>query len=291
MKRNIILVAALAVLALWGLAVATDWGLAAYEVTVVDEFGNTSGSTLAVTVYAAGTSSAATVYSDSNKTAIGTTLDAVKSGVVRFWGAAPSYDVQMSDGTTIVRAMAVKPTTGTALFPTSRWVQVPATLDLVGTSLASGDYGLSSVVTQTAAKSDGIAGYFEAHIAGTSTGPQYGVGCWLNVNSSAVTNNEIVALDVGIYEAGANLSGGTAFPLKLAYYADLTNPPSLTGMMWFNCDQAGDLPDCWFNAANPEAVAYTASTATAGTKVGAIKVRIHGSTADPGYILVYNDYK
>ena len=112
------------------------------------------------------------------------------------------------------------------------------TLVVNGAAIADDARGVSVITTLvTNAKSDGIAGYFEGHIAGVTDGPTYGAGVWLNVDSGATTF-DIRGLDVGIYENGADCSGGNAYGLAIHMEFDDTNPPAGIFPIRLNTNQA-----------------------------------------------------
>lgn len=79
--------------------VAAQTGLRGYYLTVVDEFGNTVTDDCNMLVLIAG-SSAATVYSDVNGTAIGTTLETVTDGIFKFWYGVGTCDIQVTNNST-----------------------------------------------------------------------------------------------------------------------------------------------------------------------------------------------
>ena len=266
----------LAILAISSVSLAASGPLIPYKFGVMTDLGEKSTATITATVYTAGTAAtAATVYSSPSGTAIGTTLTSVTTGVFEFWGSAYYYDVMLTDGTASVKYLNLTPSTGHLVMPVMQRRVIGNTFDVLLTSLTAADYGFSSIVTQTAGSSDGIAFYAEAHIAGTATGYSVGSGIWLNIDSAAVTGaREVVGLDVGVYESGATMTSTAVYPLKVQGYFDSTNGPTEFAQIKFNCDQAGTLPDHWFFADNPESVCYTAGTGTSGTKVGTIKVYI-----------------
>jgi len=117
--------------------------------------------------------------------------------------------------------------------------------------------GLSSIHTLSAdpAKSDGIALYVEGHIGAITTdGPTYGAGTWLNIDSGATLGGDVRALDIGIYERGADCSGGNAYGLAIHMDFDLDNPPAAIYPFRLNCWSAGATPDALIFAPNKEAL-------------------------------------
>lgn len=151
----------------------------------------------------------------------------------------------------------------------------------------------STVAAAAASNAYGLAGYFDTTISGTLAGNAYGLGSWVNIAASAVLgSNDIRALDIGVYDAGAAASTSSfVYGLAIETMIAAATNPAQHAMMRFNTDQAGDLPTHWFVAANPECVVYTANTThttSATSKVGAIKIAINGSSAATGYIYVYS---
>ena len=152
------------------------------------------------------------------------------------------------------------------------------------TGLASAAYGFSSIVTQTSAKSDGIAGYFEGHVAGTPTGASYAFGAWMNVDTTP-GGVELRAADFGMYARGQDLSSTALLGLNIGMHADAANAPSSMYPIRFNCFQTGSTPDGLFRASNHEAIASTLGAGTTSTKAGDIAIAIVGTT----YYLRYYD--
>lgn len=220
----------------------------------------------------------------------GDVITVYKDAVVdNYTGGTARSTLYLSDTAGAVSETASRQVVGKVLSASTVEVSLPPTTvgktAVAVTGLASGEYGFSSIVTQTAAKSDGVAAYFEGHLAGTATGSTYAVGAWLNIDSAATGNNEAHALDVGVYESGATLTGVIVCPLKLATYIDSTNPPLHHAMIYLNTDQSGDTPDYLIYSANKEAAAYTPGAAETATKTGDIAIYVDGGTK---YIRLYD---
>ena len=133
---------------------------------------------------------------------------------------------------------------------------------LADSTIADDARGLSAIFTLSAnpAKSDGIAFYSEGHIGAITTdGPTYGAGIWLNIDSGATLGADVRALDIGIYEAGADCSGGNAYGLAIHMEFDDTNPPAAMYMFRLNTNEAAAhaTPDALIFAANKSALAVT----------------------------------
>lgn len=123
--------------------------------------------------------------------------------------------------------------------------------------------GFSSIFTLSAdpAKSDGIALYSEGHIGNITTdGPTYGGGIWLNIDAGAILGADVRALDIGIYERGANCTGGNAYGLAIHMDFDITDPPAAIYPFRLNCEVSGATPDALMFAANKAALAVTEGT-------------------------------
>ena len=133
------------------------------------------------------------------------------------------------------------------------------TLTINSQTIADDARGLS-VVTKlvTNAKSDGIAGYFEGHIDGITDGPTYAVGAWLNIDSGSTTY-DVRALDIGIYESGADCTGGNAYGLAIHMEFDNANSPAAIYPFRLNTNVTGATPDALIFAANKAAVPITES--------------------------------
>lgn len=141
-------------------------------------------------------------------------------------------------------------------------------------------------------RSEGLGLYVEGNITGNVDGPTYASGHWLNITSGTPTGSVLAGMDVGVYESGGTLASvAHVVGLQVQLQLDSTSTAQDTEMMRFNCDYTAGhkSPDYWFQAGNQAAVAFTPNTASAGTKVGAIKVLITGTGVC--YFWLYNDYK
>jgi len=131
---------------------------------------------------------------------------------------------------------------------------------LADSTIADDARGLSSIFTLSAnpAKSDGIALYTEGHIGDITTdGPTYGGGIWLNIDSGATLGADVRALDIGIYERGADCTGGNAYGLAIHMDFDSTNSPAAIYPFRLNCEVSGATPDALIFAANKSALGVT----------------------------------
>lgn len=128
---------------------------------------------------------------------------------------------------------------------------------LVDATIGDDARGLSSIFTLSAnpAKSDGIALYAEGHIGAITTdGPTYGGGIWLNIDNGVTLGADVRALDIGIYERGADCSGGNAYGLAIHMDFDSTNPPAAIYPLRLNCEVSGATPTALIFAPNKEAL-------------------------------------
>jgi len=135
--------------------------------------------------------------------------------------------------------------------------------------------GISSICTLvTNAKSDGIAAYFEGHIDGITDGPTYGAGAWLNIDSGSTLGADARAFDIGIYESGADCSGGNAYGLAIHMEFDDTNPPAGIYPFRINCNDTANhaTPDALIFAPNKSAIALT--DAAPGTSDAYLKIKL-----------------
>ena len=136
-------------------------------------------------------------------------------------------------------------------------------------------YGPKWVGTMTDGKSEGIAGYFEAHVAGTPDGGNYALGAWMNVDTTP-GGVELRVMDVGMYARGQDLSSTALLNFNSGMHADAANGPSSMYHFRFNCFQTGSTPDGIFRASNAEAVNWQAGASTGATKTGDLPFNING---------------
>lgn len=132
--------------------------------------------------------------------------------------------------------------------------------------------------------------YGDMTIAGTTDGVCAAVSGMVWPGASSAPTSIICGGKFGVSETSADLSGATVVGL----YVETTlatggSDPAAHYMMRFNTSQGAETPSHWFQAANQEAVAFTSSAATAGSKVGGIKCAIVG--IGDCYIWLYDDYK
>jgi len=116
----------------------------------------------------------------------------------------------------------------------------------------------------------GITLYTQTDISGIIGSQCAGVSHWTNITAGGDLTNEYYALEVGIWESGANLTSNQRIsPLVLRTEIDSTNAPSDGHyMITFICDGTGDHPDGLFACnALADIAATTAATVTVSTKI------------------------
>lgn len=146
---------------------------------------------------------------------------------------------------------------------------------------------VKGAVTSTAnATGYGLALYAEAGISGAVSGETAGSSFWLNLTGGTQTN-EIYAVEVGLYESGANLASCNRIsPIVIRSQLDGTNGPNSSHyMMTFICDGTGDHPDAWFACNEAADIAATAQNAAVVSHVIPIHIGTPGSTTTY-YIMV-----
>lgn len=158
-------------------------------------------------------------------------------------------------------------------------------------AVVTGSYGHSVTATITDGQSYGIAGSFNAHIAGTPSGINYGVSIGLNMDDGAVMAGQMVScLDLSLSEATAASGANTLYMISMGSY--LTTPVnSLYALFRFNMAAGGTAPDVFFAATDGPIIAYQQDANEGATKAGAIKVKINGENLLDtfGYIRIYQE--
>lgn len=148
--------------------------------------------------------------------------------------------------------------------------------DIAATCLAGCAYGLVML---------------ETHLYATALGQDIatlGVTVQMETGVVASTAKNIYAAILGVEDwnsvAKANMK---IAPLKLETYLSGGTAPALHAMIMLNTTGTGHVPDYFIYAQNKQSIAFTESTATVGTKTGAIKICIAGAVTQPCYIRTY----
>lgn len=111
----------------------------------------------------------------------------------------------------------------------------------------------------------GVAGYFETHIAGTTSGHIYGLGSWINLDTGGVLSSGhiIVPIEVGVYTGEAEAS---ARIVLMQLQGILNGAPNSLHVFRVNTTQT---VTAVMAAANPGSVGYAADTVlNTGSKLG-----------------------
>ena len=151
-------------------------------------------------------------------------------------------------------------------------------------TLTSGSYGWSFRGILTDGQSEGVNGYVQGDLYGTSAGHTYGFGSWLNLQTAYVATGGHIhtPFEGGIWSADAQAAlrayfGGQSQAILAGAPAEL--------IFWrLNTNQT---IDALFMAANPGSIGYVAGVATTSNKVGDIPF---ASIVGPGlrWIRVYD---
>lgn len=113
----------------------------------------------------------------------------------------------------------------------------------------------------------GVAGYFETHIAGTTSGHIYGLGSWINLDTAGVLSagNIIVPIEVGVYTGEAEAD---ARIVLMQLQGILNGAPASMHVFRVNTTQT---ITAIFAAANAGSVCFAAGE-TASTQAGSIAI-------------------
>lgn len=134
--------------------------------------------------------------------------------------------------------------------------------------------------------------YCQTDITGAcSSGQQAGVSFWTNITGGTQTMNSYFGVEVGIYEAGAHITGiGTVLaPLCLRTQLDATNALAAEKhyMMYLRCDGA-DKPDGLFMAYTPDSIGMAAQSSASVSHTIPVHIQVSGGGIAAGtyYIMV-----
>lgn len=285
MKKKITLLA-LALVLMLGSVSQAGFGLRKWNISIVDEdLGDTvTGGNFTITIYNAGVAAAGSIYSDEAMTVktnpVTPGSDAVSAvGRLSFYCAYTSIDVKIESSvyTRTLKYSSVGITTKRLVYTRAQLVKI------TNLAVPDGGYGLDIMGTIAGATaSQGSAIYAHTTLTGDINSHTYNLGSWLDITDGTHAGGaySIAAIDCGIYTTSdADMGGSWAIGLQIQTMIDAASSPGYHTMMRFNTNQAGDTPDVWFQAANPDCVAFVANAAytTPSTdKIGAIKIAIVG---------------
>ncbi len=130
----------------------------------------------------------------------------------------------------------------------------------------------------------GVAGYFETHVAGTSTNHTYGLGSWINIEDAAVlaAGHIHVPFEGGVYEGAATMTNARIVLMQLQ--AVLTGTPASLHIFRVNTTKT---ITAVFAAANSGSIGYTAGTGS-GTAIGWIALADIAGGVGVVYAKVYS---
>jgi len=155
--------------------------------------------------------------------------------------------------------------------------------------IVSARFGRQVITRVTDGQSEGLAGYYEGHIAGTTAGHTYNFGSWINVDTAAVLSagHIIVPFEGGVYAGEAQAAARVVFAGQ--HQAILAGAPASMHAWRLNVAQVAGNITALIAAANPESVAYrvgTAGTGVVGTipiadvvGTGVVYIDVHGAVA------------
>lgn len=135
------------------------------------------------------------------------------------------------------------------------------------TNCTSGSYGLGLYSYLAGGGSEGLSGYFEGHLTAAQTGNIYGLGSWINVDSTNLMSANIMTpFEGGIWAGTAQAAGRVVFAGQ--HHAILTSAPATSLHAWrLNSTQT---VTAVIAAANPGTVGLVATAAETSTMVASI---------------------
>ena len=172
------------------------------------------------------------------------------------------------------------------------------TQDVMYKTVTSGtySYGKQWIGLLEGGESTGVAGYFVAQIDGQQTSNIYGLGCWIEPQSSFIDgafSDLIVPFDLGIYcanGAGQDLSSAWLVGINMCFDVG-ENPLYTTWIRANNAATTGTINGLWAFA-NPASCGFVATAAEGSAQVGSIAfASIAGTAFDvtaPVFIRVYD---
>ena len=150
-------------------------------------------------------------------------------------------------------------------------------------------FGRQVITRITDGQSEGLAGYYEGHIAGATAGGVYNFGSWINVDAGATLSagNIIVPFEGGVYAGEAQAAARIVFAGQ--HHAILTGAPASMHAWRLNIAAAAGPITALIAAANPTTVAYAAGEAGTGVTgtipiadivgVGVVYIDVHTASA------------
>lgn len=149
-------------------------------------------------------------------------------------------------------------------------------------------YGRHSTAIFAGGQSTGLE-YHDQQVTGTQTGNIYGWGTWMELAAGFTDNAALlVAHEIGIYDAGATLTGARVVMQQIQ--GILASAPGTSLHIWrINIAAAGGAITAMFAAANPTSLGYVENGVETSTCLGSIPfASIVGAASDPVWIRVYD---
>jgi len=196
--KKILVFMALAVFLLMPVTSKAAYDLKSYLLDIVDARGRVvTDANFTVTVYDAGTSNAATIYKDDQKTAKTNPItpasdSAAAVGVVKFWGAATSYDIGATSSVytaSAIKVAGITPIEHILVFPLTEAVgNVSAgTLSASGAVTLNGAVTLGNAVTDITTLTGKIAGATPVTFDGATANTVYTIFAIADPTASSKT--------------------------------------------------------------------------------------------------------
>ena len=138
-------------------------------------------------------------------------------------------------------------------------------------------YGKHHTAIFTGGQSTGLE-YFNQQVTGTQTGPLYGLGTWLElaVGYTALAGQPLVGFEVGLYDAGATLTGGLLIGIQMQMQP-VSDPTG--GQYNFRINNTGAYPvDAHIILGNMGSVGLMDDVGVLSTKIGAVPFCSWGGT-------------
>ena len=155
-------------------------------------------------------------------------------------------------------------------------------------TVASGEYtyGKHHTAIFAGGLSTGLE-YFDQQVTGVQTGLLYGFGTWMELAAGfTAAVNILCAHEIGIYDAGANLTAGRVVMQQIQ--GILASAPGVSLHIWrVNIAAAGGAVTALIAAANPTSVGFVAGAETA-TYIGSIPFAQIVGVAGIGWIRLYD---